>query len=259
MVYENMLKAKKELEKNIKLLASQIEKLPEGTIVCARNGKNYKWYRSDGHDEAYIHKKDRKLAEKLALKKYCSLRMEDAKKELKATKAYLKKYEPSQKLKELFEQPSEYRNLLETYLKPEKEDLLAWMQEDYEKNPHYPEMLIHKSISGRFLRSKSEAMIDSYLFRNKIPYRYEEEMQLGHDVWYPDFTIRHPNTGKKFIWEHFGFMDDPKYRRKTIRKIDSYISNGYIPMVNFITTFETKDNPLGMDVIEEIIQHYFLD
>lgn len=259
MVYENMLKTEKKLEKNIELLTSQIKKLPEGTIVCAKNGKNYKWYRSDGHEEEYIHKKDRKLAETLALKKYCSLKKEDAQKELKAIRAYLKKYEPSQKIKALFEQPSEYWNLLAAYLKPEKEDLLAWMQADYEKNPHYPEMLIHKSISGKRLRSKSEAMIDSCLFRNKIPYRYEEKLELGTDSWYPDFSIRHPNTGKKFIWEHFGFMDDPGYRRKTIRKIDSYISNGYIPMVNLIITFETKDNPLGMDVIEEIIQHYFLD
>ena len=178
---------------------------------------------------------------------------------MKAVKAYLMKYKPSEKLKMFMEQPSEYRNLLASHLKPVKEDLLAWMQADYEKNPHFPEMLIHKSISGKLLRSKSEAMIDSYLFRNKIPYRYEEKMQLGNDIWYPDFTIRHPETGKKFLWEHFGFMDDPKYRRKTIRKIESYISNGYIPMVNLIITFETKDNPLGMDVIEKLIRHYFSD
>lgn len=259
MMYENMLKTEKKLEKNIKILEKQIEKLPEGKMFCAKNGDNYKWYRSDGHIQEYIYKKDRKLAEKLAMKKYLLMQIDDLREELSAIKAYLKKYKPSQELKAFMEQPSEYKNLLATHLKPEKEDLLAWMQEEYVRNTNYPEALIHKSMSGNRLRSKSEAMIDSCLYRYKVPYRYEDELQLGEVLLHPDFTIRHPVTGKYYYWEHFGLMDDPGYSNNTAHKIELYISHGYIPMINLITTFETKENPLGMDVIEKVVQHFFVE
>ncbi len=259
MIYENMLKVEKKLMQKIKIIESQIEKLPEGKIVCAKNGKGYKWYHSDGRNEKYIYKKDRDFAEKLTLKKYYCLRLEDLKKELKATEAYLIKYKPSKKLKDFLEKPSGYRELLSSYLKPEKEDLLAWMQEDYIRNLKFPENLIHKSISGNRLRSKSESMIDSGLFRNKVPFRYEAALQLGDVELYPDFTIRHPVTGKVYIWEHFGLMDDMGYAKNAVHKLELYIAHGYIPTINLIITFETKDNPLGMDVIEKIVQHYFIE
>lgn len=51
-----------------------------------------------------------------------------------------------------------------------------WITEEYEKNTKYPEHLIHKSISGHLLRSKSEAMIDRALYLAKIPFHYEERL-----------------------------------------------------------------------------------
>ena len=59
------------------------------------------------------------------------------------------------------------------------------------------------------MRSKSEAMIAMSLYVQKIPYRYECELKLGSITLFPDFTIRHPETGEIFYWEHFGMMDKP--------------------------------------------------
>lgn len=46
-----------------------------------------------------------------------------------------------------------------------------------------------------------------------------KEDLLKHEEWgkllesiHPDFTVRHPITGKRIYWEHFGMMDDQEYR-----------------------------------------------
>lgn len=131
------------------------------------------------------------------------------------------------------------------------------MSAPFEQNPKHPEDLIHKEISGNLLRSKSEAIIDTFLHQNRLPYRYECKLVLGQEILYPDFTIRHPKTGEIYYWEHFGKMDDPSYYRKVFPKLRLYTSHNIIPSINLITTFETQDNPLTVDVIEKIIQHYF--
>ena len=132
------------------------------------------------------------------------------------------------------------------------------MNAPYEHSSPHPENLIYKNISGNTLRSKSEMMIDLCLYMHKIPYRYECPLQLGTATLYPDFTLRHPETGKYFYWEHFGLMDNPKYIDTTFSKLRLYACQGIIPGIQLITTYETKENPLNTEVIEKIIEHYFL-
>ena len=101
-------------------------------------------------------------------------------------------------------------------------------------------------------------MIDTLLYLNKIPFRYECALHLGNTTIYPDFTILHPHTGKIYYWEHFGMMDDANYAKNTCFKLQTYTTHGIIPSINLITTYETKEHPLSSDFIEKIIQHYFL-
>lgn len=65
------------LEKQIYSLEKQLQHLPEGKLLCARNGNRYKWYQSDGKNHTYIPKKERYLAEQLAAKKYLTLLLEE--------------------------------------------------------------------------------------------------------------------------------------------------------------------------------------
>ena len=74
---------------------------------------------------------------------------------------------------------------------------------------------------------------------------------------HPDFTIRHPKTGKFFYWEHFGTIEKGGYLEMALSKIRIYISNGLIPGENFIMTFETQNYPLTPQKIKEIIELYF--
>ena len=96
------------------------------------------------------------------------------------------------------------------------------------------------------------------LYKNNIPFRYEDKLLLDGIEVYPDFTVRHPVTGKITYWEHFGLMDDDVYRKNACSKIQLYCDNGIIPSVNLITTYETKQHPLDIDHVEAIIKEYFL-
>ncbi len=132
------------------------------------------------------------------------------------------------------------------------------MRAPYDKNKLHPEQLIHKTPLGECVRSKSEAFILMCLQQNKIPYRYECVLHLDSMTFYPDFTIRHPRTGKVYYWEHFGMMDYRDYAKKAYAKLDIYQMHGIIPSINLIVTFETKEHPLDLEMVEKLIEHYFL-
>jgi len=254
-----MLSKYKRLDNQIKQIQNQINHLPEGKLICSKNGNRYKWYQSDSNTKTYIPKSNRKLAEKLAAKKYLSLRLDELKKEKTAIQFYLRHHKDIEKKSEyLLTQSSEYQNLLSPYFKPTSQELTEWMESPYEQNPAYPDQLVHNGFTGKMLRSKSEVLIELQLYTNQIPYRYEAKLILKDSIVYPDFTIRHPETGEIYYWEHFGMMDNPAYVKKTCEKIEKYALSDIIPSLNLITTYETKEHPLTSDLIQKIVEYYFL-
>lgn len=256
-IYSKMIFRSSELERQIKELQKQIKKLPKGKLLCARNGKYYKWYRRIGQRTMYLPKKEREVAKQLAWKKYLEHLLEDKIKEKYAIQFYLNHYPNSPKSEEVLKR-AEIRNLLSDYFKPISEELEQWCKDKYEKNKSYPERLVHLSSSGNIVRSKSECMIDTMLFLNKIPFRYECALELGEAKVYPDFTIRHPKTGKIYYWEHFGMMDNPEYVQNAFAKQQLYTTYGIVPSHQLITTYETKERPLDSSEIEKVIKNYFL-
>lgn len=245
-----------QLNKQITSIQNKLSTLPEGKLICTQNGNSQKWYQTDGHTQTYIPKKNRQLAEQLAIKKYLSLLLEDLENELLATQFYLKHRSPISKADQLFTSPK-YQNLLTPYFTPQSLELTQWMNVSYDRNPLHPEQCIHNSISGNLLRSKSEAMIDMYLHLNQIPFRYECALTLGDTTLYPDFTICHPHTQQIYYWEHFGLMDSSAYAQNAYSKLQLYTAHNIIPTIHLITTFETKEHPLNSKIIENIIQQYF--
>lgn len=228
-------------------------------MICSGKEPNCKWFQSDGHNKIYIPKKERTLAEKLAIKKYLLFLIEDLEKELKAINVYLKYYSESKgKAETLLTESSEFKNLLSPYFSPLSEQLDDWMKSPYEHNLKYPEHLVHKISADEFVRSKSEAMIGKILRTNHIPFRYENKLILNDIVLYPDFTIRHPKTGEYFYWEHFGRMDDTAYVKNVYTKLQLYTANQIYPSIQLITTYETKNEPLTFEMVEMLVNYYFL-
>ena len=258
---QKMLLEQERLETEIKSIQEQIRKLPPGKLVCSHNGNRFKWYQSSGHKQTYtyIPKSNRKLAEQLAVKQYLLLLEKELLKQQKAVASYLTTSSANNNaIEQLFSDSSGYAELLSSYFKPLSQELSDWTNEPYEHNTKYPEQLIHRVSSGIKVRSKSEAMIATLLYINKIPFRYECALQLGDATVFPDFTIRHPHTGQIYYWEHFGMMDNPSYCQKALSKQELYISNKIFPSINLLTTYETKDNPLNTDLVENMLRYYFV-
>ena len=258
MNHEQLIIQCKKISQEIDLIHSQLASLPDGDFFCSRNGKNSKWYHTNGKIQTYIPKSNRHFAEQLALKKYLTLRLRELCQKKNALEYYLKHVSFPQKSDLLLENSAAYQDLLRPFFTPLSQELQEWISTPYEHCPRHPEHLIHKTISGNLVRSKSEALIDMVLYTHKIPFRYECALQLGDITIYPDFTIRHPRTGIIYYWEHFGLMDDPVYCKSACSKLQLYITNGIIPTIQLITTYETANVPLSSSEIEKIVEHYFL-
>lgn len=261
------------LAKEIRELEIRIDNAPKGSLRCHRsgkNGKNFRWYLIDENDHRvkgknarrkYISKRTgRPLAEKLARKAFDKRKLIACKKELNALRKYLRSSDASQMPERRFlSEDSGFRELLISDMKLIDKELEEWRLADYPRNPYYPENLKIHSSDGTMVRSKSESLIASELSSNGIPYRYECPLVIEGQTVFPDFTIRHPATGKVFIWEHFGMVDQEEYLEHTLKKLRIYFRNGYIPGENFIMTFETYQAPLGYDVVFRIIRDYFME
>lgn len=246
------------IKKEIEQLDTLKGRLPNGELLCCKNENRYKWYWKNEGGSTYLPKGKRKFAEKLALKKYCVYRLEELKKSLVAYEYYLRKMVGVEGKSENLLHHEEWGKLLETHFKAVDSELQRWQEADYERSKKYEEGLIYKGTQGKLLRSKSEVIIDMILYKNNIPFRYEDKLILDGIEIYPDFTVRHPMTGKITYWEHFGCMDEEGYRNQACSKIKLYCDNGIIPTINLITTYETKEHPLDIGHVETIIKEYFL-
>lgn len=258
-LYDRIFNEHQKLETQIRAIQTTLNGFPEGKLICSHDGSHCKWYQSDGHRKIYLPKKNRKQAEQLAAKKYLSLVLEDLLHEKKALELYLNHHRNNTgKAERLLTDIPGYRELLAPFFSPQSRKLSDWQNSVYERNPNYPEQLVHKTSSGNLVRSKSEAIIDLHLYTNRIPFRYECALHLGNITLFPDFTVQHPKTGKLYYWEHFGLMDDPSYVQNACSKIQLYSTYDIIPSVNLITTFETREHPLSSELVEKIIAYYFL-
>lgn len=256
------------LEKEIHELELRIEKAPKGSLRCHKNGKTFKWYFIDEKNHKvkgksvkrkYISKKTgRPLAEKLARKSYDKAKLRGDKKEYTAMKMYLKYSNIDVMPEQVYlSGNSGFRELLISNMPLMDRELEEWRAADYTRNTMYPEKLQVRSADGTIVRSKSESLIASELAANGIPYRYECALEIEGQVYFPDFTIRHPSSGRILIWEHFGMIDHEEYLESTLKKLRVYFRNGLIPGINFIMTFETRQAPLGYDIVFNVIRDYF--
>lgn len=259
MYSEKLIIRRKQIEEEISRISKELEKMPAGELHCERNGKYVKWFNYHDGIAEYIPKKEKEFAEELAVRRYKEMQMEELQTELKAINAFLKcRNRKSGQASHLLDEKSCYMSLLTPYFSVQEEFLERWMNEPYERNTAHLENLIHKSVAGIMVRSKSEALIVSALYRNHIPFRYECPLQLGVLTIYPDFTILHPKTKKIYYWEHFGQMDNQDYIRKTSKKLQTYFENGINPANKLIMTFESSTNPLDYEVVDETIRLYFI-
>ncbi|MCB4743456.1 MAG: hypothetical protein LGB78_08085 [Sulfurovum sp.] len=75
----------------------------------------------------------------------------------------------------------------------------------------------HRATDGHMVRSKSEMLIDNWLYMAEIVHAYERKLPIEEEI-YCDFYIP---TGKVYI-EFWGFENDPKYAARKAKKKEIY-------------------------------------
>lgn len=207
--------------------------------------------------EKYIQKSDEKLAQKMALKGLYEQDLLDEKQELAALEMFLKKRSKFERRGKYLSRSDGILELVDSRLNSKwSADVEAWLNEHVEFNVPNPEGRKYRCKNGMTVRSKSEQIIVSALLEHDVPFKYEEPIYLGTNLYCPDFTVMNARTGKEYVWEHFGMMDNPEYLERNIKKINKYIEHGYIPFVNFLMTFEINNSGVDDMWIERIIENF---
>lgn len=103
----------------------------------------------------------------------------------------------------------------------------------------YAEHLVHRTIRGELVRSKSELVIANYLHSIGLLYVYERELagRVDPDRLRPDFSFI-DDAGDIVIWEHLGMLDRPDYVAGWDWKRAWYTRNGFALNKNLFTTSE---------------------
>lgn len=266
---EEKIHIKQELANYKKLMRN----LPNGRIECHircsdQFKNNYNWYYVKDNKRNYLSKSEIELAKRLAYKRTIKRKIGELENKMIAIDVYLdivsgkKSKYASTSANALAKQNAnrrknrtneEIERLSKLYLLDQDKELRDWSQADYFNWNNHPESLTVKSKTGRIVRSRIEASIDESLNQHGFYYRYEDPTLLDGLWIYPDFTIIHPRTKEKIIWEHYGRLDKEDYLQDNINKMFSYINNGYYPGINLIITSEDNKKTLDLQQIERII------
>ena len=249
----------RKIDDEIARLAKLHANCPDGRIWIIRNGHSFKYFQKfEGCPPVYLGKKQRQLARDLAYKKYLELKMQDLKAERDALLWYDEHFSARNDRAAKYLMENEGAGLLLRDCFPiAQAPLSAWAARPECREAKNQDERNVKCMSGHMVRTKSEASIANALFVACIPFRYEDPLALGTETFFPDFTIRHPKTGEYLYWEHFGMVDNLKYRKRWINALNQYAACGYYPYVNLIATTETNDVPLDAGQIKMMMEYYF--
>ena len=123
--------------------------------------------------------------------------------------------------------------------------------------PHV-ERLIHRTLTGELVRSKSEVIVSNLLTESGISYKYEEPLYSKtdpRDFRLPDFTVKY--EGKTYYWEHLGMLGVPEYSQDWEKKEQWYKDNGYHEML--ITSADGSDGSIDSKEIEKLVKERILE
>ena len=231
-----------------------LKQLPAGSI----SGKNNKLYRSyrekPGGKQHMITIKDSKMLNDLRIRRKIIEGLPVLEERIRICSDFLEQdtfYNPEKIELEL---PQNYRGGKCPHLwLPGDMDPEEWANADYPSNPAVIENP-NETNGGRIVRSKSEAIVGSVAEDVPLLHRYEQQIVINGEVFYPDFIFLLPFTRRLIYYEHFGKMDDPGYVKKTTHKLEMYPYYGLYLGYNFFATFETRNSSFSYPGAKQIIQ-----
>lgn len=124
------------------------------------------------------------------------------------------------------------------------------------KGTFYDENLVHITVNGEMVRSKSELIIANALYYKNIVYEYEPVLELDGRRFRPDFKIVDADSGIEWYWEHCG-VDTEEYKKRWADKKAYYDKHGIREGENLIVTYD-ENGGLDSGLIDKIIEETFL-
>ena len=255
------------IQQKISDIEQELSVLPEGGFSLRVNGEGCKYFRvmdaepgAGGrrkHKFVHIPKSNREYAASLALRKYYETLKEDLLGRAAAIRRMQRTVDHGCRHAEQLMAQKNFAELVEPRISAGEKEMRAWAAEDYVRNTEHSEHLKVPTVGGFMVRSKSEALIADMLTERGLAFRYENRTTIGVRTIFPDFTIWHPEKGNLVIWEHFGMIGMQAYQSQIQARIDNYLSNGYLPYINLITTFESSEDPFDAEAASKIIRMMF--
>lgn len=268
MLYEMLRKRLSYLDSAIAFFTKKAKEVPNGILKAEwyqnKDGGYFQYFwreRKANGAIRYLKKEEIGFARQLAQKEYYEKALKVAEREKALLDRFLDHSDENALLKVYTEMSEGKRILVEPYVLTDDEFARRWQAKPFTGGRFGDDDPVYYTKRGDRVRSKSEQIIADRLFDAGVPYRYEYpfvyESIEGKKQIFTDFTALNKRTRSVYRWEHFGRMDDPKYRRTFFWKQSIYSQNDCIPGVGIIFTFEDNDNPLDARYVDKIIEKYF--
>lgn len=246
-----------ELNRAAEEIEQKLDELPEGTLLLEK--ERIRWKLPGNRRVTLSTQNDFVLIAALAEKSYLQKVLNFIKQEQNAWDGYWKNM-PPYPFEKIYDKLPEKRRAWTVPYQPNGEKRQVWEKASFRTNHKYEEEKKQRCSNGLLVRSKSERMIAERLLYYQLPFRYECGLCLDDYRWvYPDFTIVNSQTGQEVYWEHFGMVDENGYRRNMTKKLLAYQKSGYTLKRTLIMTYESSENPLTQDLVDQAIQLYFFD
>ncbi|MEY8369128.1 hypothetical protein AALA24_10200 [Anaerovoracaceae bacterium 42-11] len=258
-MYNSKLYAKMErqYQDNLaELYRKELRNLPEGKLSVNIVKGNPYYFRLLNGEKRYLGNRENEVVQALQ-KRYF---LEESLKRIASNREVLqhleKQYCPTGAQDLLAQAPKAYRQMPLERFELNEMNFSGWGSKDYERNQKYPEHLVHRTLKGDFVRSKSEAIISNLLFTKNIEYRYEELITVHGRVIAPDFRIAVKSENRIKLFDHFGMIGKPDYLKDAMWKIKFYLENGFKPWEDIIFTFEDAKGNINTQLIDQIIEQF---
>ena len=255
-----------ERERSVKLIdlcQKRIGELPAGTLQGStrNNNQNY-YYRQHAGVRTYLGKSSVPAVRELMEKRFLAEILAKAENNKALTEEFLRRYQNTDPNAIYDALPARYRDpdspvfgLLGSFSQE------RWKKEAVSDTSLFPDDLKILTPSGTRVRSKVEGDIFEKYRAWQVLFCYELKIIFPDGrVVDPDFTLfqggihldellQVPNLMDYvikhcFFHEHFGKLHDPAYRKKQLRKLNTYFENGIYPGDRLLLT---SDSPSGTD------------
>lgn len=258
--YYQLLSERNRLQNLIKEKESRLEKasFEEFKVSSSRNSVRYFCRKNKEEKWTYLKDSEKEHAALLAQNEYDRRVLPILKQKLALTQKMIQIQE-SLVEENLFWDLHPGRRDLIVPTTPVTERLLDnWNMLSYTGKPFSPADPEIYTEKGERVRSKSEKIIAEKLTAMGIPYKYEYPVRFRTYTGHVDFYVLNKYTGKVFYYEHFGMMEDDKYKKDAAQRIRDYEKLGIMPGTGLVMTFESDNCVISTTALDWLCRKYFL-